>query len=250
VLHIYLRADADPLSGMATVWKLAAHCRSLWTAARHNPSGDPRAGPPQGTPSCSRAGGDLEGRSRQHHRFLGLRGVVARAAVAATVAAARRLEPLLDGPSARAERLSDGALACGSILSDLACLAGLLPSALAGAGAHARGAVRGLAATIGEPPQRPFEESSTGVPLSLAVDAAVVCLILAACLSAMGFATMPRGCGVGGEPAPFGSEDDQDEAARPIHKSTGVFIAVILPVLSGGVLSIKHSLVWALLCGL
>jgi hypothetical protein len=66
---------------------------------------------------------------------------------------------------------------------------------------------------------------------------------------------MPQECNAGKELASglfevLRPEDEQDEAVLPFSDGTRMLIALTLPVLSGGVISIKHSLVSAFLCGL
>jgi len=109
-----------------------------------------------------------------------------------------------------------------------------------------------LTVAVGEPPRRPFEENDAGYMFCI-VDVAILCLIIAACLLAVGFATMPRECEVGEGPASGAlvSEDEQEENTRPIiGKETRMFIAVVFSALSGGVLNVKSSVLSALLCGL
>jgi hypothetical protein len=163
-----------------------------------------------------------------------------------------QLEALPDGSSARAGAAGTP-FATGSFISDLvADLAGFLHSALTSAGAYVREAIHDLTVAIGEPPRRPFEENDAGNGLFWTMDIVIVLLILATCLFASGFVTMSRECDVGKEPASgsFGSEDEQEEVARPISRGTRMFMAIILPALSGSMLNVKHSLVSALLCGL
>lgn len=195
----------------------------------------------------------MESRQRRRQRLQGLHGYVAGTVVTVAASAALRLEALPEGPSPRTAGAAGTLLATGSFLCDLlAGLAGLLRSALAGAGAHAREAAQGLAVAIGEPPRRPLWEHDAGTGLLWAVDVAVVCVILAACLFALGFATMPREWGAGKELASGapGPEDEHDELVRPIGRGTRVLVAVVFPALSGGLLNVKHSLVSAHLCGL
>jgi hypothetical protein len=172
---------------------------------------------------------------------------VARAVVAAATSAVMQLEALPDSSSARTGA-AGAPLANGSLLSDFACLARFALLTLTGAGTHVKEVIQGLTVSIGEPPRRAFEESGAGM-LFWAYDIAVVSFIVATCLFALGFATMPQQCGVGKVPASraLGSEVDQ-EVGR--FKDTGLLIAVILTVFSGRLLSIKRPLVSALLCGL
>jgi len=137
----------------------------------------------------------------------------------------------------------------------LAGFAALLLSAMTGAGAFVKESIQDLSVAIGDPPRRPFEENGAGNCLAWAMDIVVVCFILAACLVALGFAMMPQECILGQEPAAglfeaLRRDDDQEEPVLPFSDGARMLIALALPVLSGGAISIKHSLVSALLCGL
>lgn len=169
--------------------------------------------------------------------------------------AAIQFEALLDDSSVFSSAAGIP-LATSSFLFDLLTgLFGFLLSALTGAGALVKETIQDLTVAIGEPPRRPFEENDAGNRLSWAMDIVVVCFVLAMCLFALGFAMMPQECNAGKEPASrffeaLWPEDEEDEAVPHFGDGTRMIIALTLPVLSGGAVSIRHSLVSALLCGL
>lgn len=224
-------------------WTLAFHGHFRWTLVQDSlssSSGGSGAESPQGAPRCWREGGGFESRWKQRHVVQGLHGYVDGTVVTMATSAAVQLEALLDG--------------C-SVLTFAAGLAGCLLSGLVGAGAFVKEVIQELTVAIGEPPRRPFEENDAGTRLFWAMDIVVVFFVLATCLFALGFAMMPQECDAGKEPASglfevLGPEDEQDETVLPFSDGTRMLIALTLPVLSGGVISIKHSLVSAFLCGL
>jgi len=166
--------------------------------------------------------------------------------VAAATSAAMQLEALPGGASVRTGA-AGAPWAVSSFLSGFACLARCIRTTLTGAGTQLKEVVQGLTALIGEPPRRPFEESAAGM-LVWAYDAALVCLIVATCLFALGFATMPpQQCGMGRASGVLGSGDVREFGRL---KDTWMLMTVALIVLLGALLGMKSPLVSALICGL
>lgn len=211
---------------------------------------------PKGALRCRRAGGGAESRWRPRHVLQGLHGYVDGTGVTVATSAVIQPEALPDDSSvftsAAGTLLTISASPFG-LLADLACF---FFSSVTGAGALVREVIQDLTVAIGEPPRRPFEENDVGHCLSWAMDIVVVCFVLAACLFALSFASMPQECSAGDRLASgffeaLRPEDEQDDEAV-LRSSDGfrMLIALTLPVLSGVAVSIRHSLVSALLCGL
>lgn len=231
-----------------------ASCYSEAKVARDTPassSGDSKAESPQAARRCPSGGGGFESRQKRRQRLHGLHGYVACTVVTVATSVAMQLEALPDSSSVRTGAVG-APLATSSILSELlAGFARFLRSALTGAGAYVQEAIQSLTLAVGEPPRRPFEENDAGHLICI-MDVGILCFILAMCLFAVSFASMPREDEVGKELAsgPFWSEDEQEEVVRPVCKESRMFMAVVFSALAGGVLNINHWLLSTLLLGL
>ncbi|CAK0805535.1 unnamed protein product [Prorocentrum cordatum] len=195
--------------------------------------------------------GGFNCRRDRRQRLQGLHCYLARTVVTVAASAAM-LEAMPEGQPDGGGSTGTSFASC-SFLKDLvADVPVLLRSVLRGAAAYARDSLDGLAAAAGEPPRRPFEDAGAPSWLPWAVDAAIVCGILAVVLFALAFAAMPRPCGGGQEAEPGGAEGagGPTELAKGGAKVFRVVMMAVLPAVSGALLNVKHVLVPALLCGL
>lgn len=217
-------------------------------AGERSPSGGASPRSPAGAFPLKPRGG-MSCRRDRRQRLQGLHCYLARTVVTVAASAAM-LEAMPEGPPGDAGAAGASFASCSNLMDLVARIPVLLRSVLRGAVAYTRESFDNLSAAAGEPPRRPFEDPDAPGGLPWAVDAAIICCILAVAMFALAFATMPRDCEGSKDPESTHAEGtpEQTEFAKGGAKVFRVILMAVLPAVSGAMLNVKHVLVPTLLC--